>query len=98
MRKISLIPYKIDDGQEYEVIPSLVSALFIPALKHNARGLIESDRVARKIEQAEGSVLLEESEYSLVKQAFETFTGYKRQDLELVSRVMDAETVEVKEV
>jgi hypothetical protein len=97
LRKISLIPYKIEDGQEYEVVPSLVSALFIPALNLNARRLIENDRIARKIEQATDSVLLEESEYLCVKEAFDTFTGYKRQDAELVERVTNAPIIEVKE-
>jgi hypothetical protein len=32
-----------------------------------------------------------------VKEAFDTFTGYKRQDAELVERVTNAPIIEVKE-
>ena len=97
MRKISLIPYKCEDGREYEVKTSLASVLFAPSLKLGVRDLIENDRIAGKIEKSVDDVLLEDAEYERIKGAIESFTGYKRDDLPLVNRVIDALKIEVKE-
>jgi hypothetical protein len=116
MRKISLIPYKVADGQEktvagkdgvttvvkmpdvmYDIKGSLARVLFIPALQLDPRGLIENDRIARKIEDGTDQILLEETEYERLKTAIETHKGYAREDLEMVQRVMDAEEITVKE-
>jgi hypothetical protein len=71
--------------------------LFLPSLQLSARDVIEHDRIARKIETGGDEVLLEEAEYAKLKKAFETFTGFSRNDLELVTRVMDAPEVPIKE-
>ena len=97
MRKISLIPYKCQDGQDYKVKESIVNLLFAPQLRLGARAAIEHDRIARKVESSGESVLLEEAEYEKVRNAVETFEGYSRNDLEFVQRVLEAEPIMVKE-
>lgn len=96
MRKISLIPYRVKEGA-YDVRASLVDILF--ALKLGAQDLVEHDRIARKIETAENNeIILEEDEFEIIKFCINSFqTGFSRNDLEFVNRVMDAEEITVKE-
>jgi len=96
MKKIDLTPYTLGE-QEVSVKNSIVMLLFNPSLKLSARDLIAQDALAKKIEASEGSILLEASEYIKVKNAFESFTGFGRGDLELINRVLNAEDVKVKE-
>jgi len=93
MRKISLIPYKCD-GLDYDVRKSLASMMFIPELHLGARDIIENDRIARKIESAQDEVVLEEAEYARIKQSFDLFQNYSRNDLELIRRVRDAPEID----
>jgi hypothetical protein len=97
LRKISLAPYQIDSGEEYDVKKTLTLMLFLPSLKLGARDLIENDKIATKIESCTDMVLLEESEYAKLKMAFEIFEGYSRNDAEVVDRVLNAPEVPVKE-
>jgi len=96
MKKIDLTPYTLGE-QEVNVKGGIVMLLFNPSLKLSARDLIAQDALAKKIEASEGSILLEASEYIKVKNAFESFTGFGRGDLELINRVLNAEDVKVKE-
>jgi len=98
MRKISLIPYNIGNGQMYDVRQSIINLMFAPELRLGIRDAIENDRIARKIESAENhEVILEDAEFARVKQAFDVFQGYGRNDLELIARVQDAAEITVKE-
>ena len=104
MRKIDLSDYTVntltEQGEKpfpYSVKQSIEIALYHPDLKLNFRDLLENDRVAQKIKQANGSILLEENEYIRVKHAFETIQGFRREDVELVKRVIEAPEVEVQE-
>jgi len=96
MRKISLIPYKVE-GEDYKVKESIINILFSPHLRLGARAIVENDRIAQKVEAATEEVLLEEAEYAKIKNAVETFEGYGRSDLELVTRILGAPEVPVKE-
>ena len=97
MKKIDLTPYTLGE-QEVSVKNSIVLVMFNSSLKLSARDLIAQDALAKKIEASEGSILLEASEYIKVKNAFESFTGFGRGDLQLIERVLNAEEVKVKEV
>lgn len=106
MKKIDLSNYEIDSRNEegkkvkvpYSVKGSLLIILFHPELKLSSRELYENNKVAAKIEECEDdSLLLEDSEYGIVKKAIETIRGYNRNDVELINRVLNAETVTVKE-
>jgi len=96
MKKIDLTPYTLGE-QEVSVKNSIVLVMFNPSLKLSARDLIAQDTLAKKIEASEGTVLLEASEYIKIKNAFESFAGFGRGDLELINRVLNAEEVKVKE-
>ena len=104
MRKIDLSDYTIDIPTEqgmkpypYSVKQSIEMALYHPDLKLNFRDLLENDRVAQKIKKANGSILLEDDEYIRVKHAFEIIQGFRKEDVELVKRVLEAPEVEVQE-
>jgi hypothetical protein len=102
MRKINLTPYlvKVDENgteKPFDVKGSIYAALYHPDLKLSAMELLGNDKIAQKVKAAEGSVLLEEAEYEKIKRAFETLRGFDMNDVELVKRVLDAETVEVVE-
>ena len=105
MRKIDLSDYTIDMPTEqglkpypYSVKQSIELAMYHPDLRLNYKDLMDHDRIAQKIKQADGFVLLEESEYGRVRLAFESIKGFRKEDVELVRRVMDAQEVDVKEV
>lgn len=97
MRKIDLTPYFLDET-EVNVKVSLSLILFNPALKLGARDSITQDALARKIEESNGSVLLEEAEYDKIVKATEAVTGYGRGDVPLLQRIFDAPEIKVKEV
>lgn len=96
MKKIDLTPYFVGE-QEVKIKDGIVLLLFNPMQKLSARDLIAQDALAKKIEVSEGVVLLEASEYIKIKNAFESFSGFGRGDLELINRVLNAEDVKVKE-
>lgn len=97
MRKISLIPYRVDGDRAYDVRGSLVGILF--GVKLGPKDLVEHDRIAKKIEAAENNeVILTDEEYAKVRWCTEVLpSGYTRNDLEFVNRVMDAEEITAKE-
>jgi len=97
MKKIDLTPYNLGE-LEVAVKDGIVTVLFNPSLKLSARELIAQDALAKKIEDANGFILIEDAEYLKIQRAFDGFAGFHRGDLELINRVLNAETVEkVKE-
>lgn len=106
MRKLAVSDYAVkarnQDGAivdaPYNVKESLVTILFHPALKLEARELLRRDKLANKIlDCKDGMVLLEEAEWQKLETAVNTISGYSRADIELVRRVLEAEQVEVAE-
>ena len=104
MRKIDLTDYDVkvmsQEGEKtipYFVKSSLGLALYADDLKLNSRDLLRNDRIAQRIEGSDGHILLEDSEYDVVKQAIESIHGFNKQDVELVRRVIEAQVVDVKE-
>lgn len=105
MRKIDLTEYDVEvdtpDGIKtlpYDMKRSTVGILYHPDNKLNARDLLENDRVAQKIAASNGSVLLEEHEYNRLKMAVECGKGYTKQDVKLVTRILDAPFLDPNEV
>jgi predicted glycosyltransferase involved in capsule biosynthesis len=100
LRRIDLKNYDVGEGDKkfpYDVKGSMVNALFNPDLRLGFKELFENDRVAQKINSAQDHVLLEEAEYQKLKQAFESFRGYNKEDVELVRRVLEAPETNVIE-
>jgi len=104
MRKINLVNYMVQvrtqEGiQEvpYDVKEALNSIIFHPELKLGGREIILRGKLAEKIDKAEKEILLEETDYSKLKQAFETVKGFSKNEVELCKRVLEAELIEVEE-
>ena len=112
MRKLNLKDYMVkveapdqmNPGQvitgeyPYRFKDSILNLLFIPALQLNGAELVKQNVLAMKLEQCkEDEILLEDEEYSRIERAIATFRGFGRNDVELVSRINDAEVVEVEQ-
>ena len=91
-------PGKVIEGEyPYRVKDSILNLLFIPALQLNGAELVKQNVLAMKLEQCkEDVILLENEEYSRIKRAIDVFKGFGRNDVELVTRINEAEVVEVE--
>jgi len=103
MKKIDLSKYMITftkDGVEqsspFNVKDSIVELLFIPHLKLNGTKLLEQYELAEKIKKSEDFILLEDAEYEKVKHSFEVYDQFDKNGVELVRRVLEAETVDAQ--
>ena len=91
-------PGQVIDGEyPYRFKDSILNLLFNPALQLNGAELVKQNVLAMKLEQCkEDEILLEDEEYNRIKRAIDTFKGFGRNDVELVTRINEAEVVEVK--
>ncbi len=111
MRKLNLknytvkmkVPDQMNPGQmmdaefPYGVKDSILNLLFIPGLQLNGAELVKQNVLAMKLEQCkDDEILLEDEEYNRIKKAIDTFKGFGRNDVELITRINGAEVVEVK--
>jgi hypothetical protein len=99
-RKLFINDYsvKTEAGEEFPflVAKSLISLMFNEDLRLNFRKLIESDRVAKLLEECnEDYILLSEEDFGIVRDAVQKFEGYDRNALELINRVNGAELIDV---
>ena len=105
MRKIDLTSYDVTvpdregnmETLPYDVRGSLSDGMYHPDLRLNSKDLFTNDRIAQKIRNSNGSILLEDAEYERVKSMMETITGFRKEDVEFVRRVIEAPEVTVKE-
>ena len=111
MRKLNLkdftVTVKVPDSQHpgeaidaempYKFKDSILNLMFNRDLQLNGAELVKQNVLAMKLEQCtDDFILLEAEEYQRLKKAIDTFKGFKRQDVELVTRINEAEVVEVK--
>jgi len=111
MRKINLkdytikgrVPDRMNPGQEIEVESryrfkeSVLNLMFIRELQLSGAELVKQNVLATKLETCKNDeILLEEDEYQRIKRAIDVFKGFNRNDVELVTRINEAEVVEVK--
>lgn len=106
-RKINLRPYKVnvgrrDDGgklleQEYAVRESLAQILLSPQLRLTGQQLFDRRMLYEKIKNGGGELLLDESEYEMLRDAVARFQGGGPNEMEMISRVFEAEEVEMEE-
>jgi hypothetical protein len=82
--------------EPYEVKKSIVGVMFSQE-RLDAHELLERDDLAKKVLSSNGFILLEEAEYIRIKAAFEAFRGFRRIDVDLVRRVMNAPEIKVRE-
>ncbi len=82
---------------DYDVRGSIVEILFHPDLQLGAKALLDRDTLARKVNDwPDNDLLLEETDYKKVLAALEVLKGLTRQDVEFVSRVLNAPEVAVE--
>jgi len=87
----------IDAEMPYPLKDSILNLLFIPSLQLNGAELVKQNMLAMRLEQCkEDEILLEDEEYNRIKRAIDTFKGFNRNDVELVTRINEAEVVEVE--
>ena len=111
MRKLNLKDYvvkveapdQMNPGQvikgeyPYRFKDSILNLLFSRELQLSGAELVKQNVLAMKLEQCkEDEILLEDEEYDRIKKAIDVFKGFNRNDIELVTRINEAEVVEVK--
>lgn len=111
MRKLNLknytvkvkVPDKMNPGQQieaempYHFKDSVLNLLFTRELQLSGAELVKQQVLAIKLETCkDDEILLEEDEYQRIKHAIDVFKGFNRNDVELVTRINEAEVVEVK--
>lgn len=102
MRRLTLEPYGFvvlgtEEERPYDVVSSVIALLTHPGRQLGVEGILAVGRIVDKVRNANGSVLLEESEYAELLAAINSFRGYSLGDIELVKRVQSAPTVDVAE-
>ena len=108
MRKLNLKDYTVKgkvmggDGKPidievpYHVKDSILNLMFIRDLQLSGAELVKQNVLAIKLETCkDDEILLEDDEYNRIKKAVDTFKGFIRNDVELVTRINEAEVVEV---
>ena len=104
MRKLNIENYinKIKLGEEvkeieYDFKDSLIFIMFNRELQLAGKSLLEQNKLAEKILEADKEIILEEAEYDKVKQAVEAFKGCTRSEVTLVDRVLNCPKINVEE-
>ncbi len=93
---VELLP-EIEAEYPYHVITSILNLMFNPALQLSGAELVRQNILAMKLEQCkDDEIILEDEEWERIKKAFDAFKGFSRTDVELVTRINEAEVVEVK--
>lgn len=97
MRKIDLTTYSTGDSNTWDTRASLVAVLFND--KVDPREVLRRDELARRIEAAGDSILLEDSEHAKVVSGLNAtdLTPFGRAVVEFVRRVLEAPVVDVQE-
>ena len=109
MRKLNLKDYTVTgkvmggDGKPidikapYRVKDSILNLMFIRELQLSGAELVKQNVLAIKLETCkEYEILLEDEEWARIKKAVDVFKGFTRNDVELVTRITEAEVVEVE--
>jgi len=91
-------PGKVIEGEyPYRVKDSILNLLFIQDLQLSGAELVKQNMLAVKLEQCkDNEILLEDEEWARIKRAVDTFKGFDRNAVELVTRINEAEVVEVE--
>lgn len=111
MRKINLenytvhskVPDKLNPGAlidieySYPLKDSILMLMFSPELRLNGSDLVKHQALALKIEACKkAEMLLEETEWQMLKDATDKCSGFNRADYEMIERIRNAEEVQVQ--
>jgi len=82
----------------YPVKDSMVDVLLSRELGLSAREALGREDLARKIKDCpDGTILIEENDYTKLVTAIDTIKGWSRTDIEFLKRITEAPEVEVEE-
>lgn len=107
VKRIELDNYEIEmqtpDGSlvkvPYDVKKSIGDIILAPQLKLNGSALLKNYSIAEKFfKSKESYILLEFSDYSVIRNAIESLEIFGKNEVELIKRILEAKEVEVKEV
>ena len=88
----------VDIDLTYPVKRSILNIMFRRELQLSGAELVKQNVLAIKLETCkDDEILLEDEEYQRIKNAFDKCTGFTRADVELVTRINEAEVVEVEQ-
>lgn len=86
----------IEGEYPYHVKDSLLNLLFIQDLQLSGAELVKQNVLAMKLENCkDDEILLEDEEWGRIKRAVDTFKGFDRNAVELVTRINEAEEVKI---
>lgn len=107
MRRINLESYtetvrdadtKNDVELPYDVKNCMIEVLLSTELGLSAREALDREDLARKIrDSSDGTILIEEGDYTKLVAAVDTIKGWCRTDMEFLHRIIDAPVVPVVE-
>ncbi len=90
-------PGKVIEGEwPYPVKDTILNLMFNKDLQLTGAELVKQNMLAVKLESCkEDEIILEDEEYNRIKRSFDVYKGFNRNDVELVTRINNAEAVEV---
>ena len=83
--------------QPYNVKGTIIDIIFSNQPKLNGRQNHERNKLADKIENCDEDLLLEDSDFAIIKSSVDLIQGFGKNERELLNRIYDAEDVKVKE-
>lgn len=87
----------VNTTADYDVRESLVAILFADGC--TGREVLKRDAIATKIEtEPTDTVLLEDAEFAVIEKAFAAWTRFSRNESELIKRIDNAPTVNLRDL
>lgn len=106
--KIDLKDYEVERGklvngsteinkEKYGIKEIIANIMCHPSLKHKGFRFHTIAQVATKIEKCkEDFIILDSKDYEIVKECFDSFQGYGKNDREMVARIYNVEEIEME--
>ena len=91
--------FKFEEKEkDYEIKKIIANVMCHPSLEHKGYRFFTVSKVADKIATAKGdSITLDKTDYDAVRESFDAFKGFTRNDSEMVQRIYGPEEVELQE-
>lgn len=98
-KRVEVLLKEFQKEPEYPVKQTISGMIFNPQLKLGNEDVLARADLRKKVLECKGNELLvEESEYQIVKSSFDQVGGFSFNDVEMCKRIKEAKTVEkVKE-
>jgi len=97
MKKIKITDY-LAKGRNIDIKESIASILFHPMLQLNHLELFRNSEIMAEIKACTDEyIILADPQYKILEKAVETIRGWSEDSIELVGRIINAETVKAFE-